>query len=168
MIVRRVKYMNLSIFCFWPRRRQQLFFRLFKIVPGIFLPPSRWFQDFKFSIQKSSNKGRKHLQSKTKGFFAWNSLIICLWKTFVITKEQHNKDLWVCLDITTKTLQLYNLLDIQEVESSTSQRHSKQDQGQRANNLSSIKTYLWASTCVVIADMTKLSCKTYAMRKGSS
>jgi hypothetical protein len=30
------KYMNLSIICFWPRRRKRVFFRLFKIVPGLF------------------------------------------------------------------------------------------------------------------------------------
>jgi hypothetical protein len=37
------KYMNLSIICFWPRRRQKRFFALFKIVPGFFSKKSLYF-----------------------------------------------------------------------------------------------------------------------------
>jgi hypothetical protein len=37
------KYMNLSIFCFWPRRRQRVFSGFFKIVPGFFLKKSLYF-----------------------------------------------------------------------------------------------------------------------------
>jgi hypothetical protein len=37
------KYMNLSIFCFWPRRRQRVFSGFFKIVPGLFSKKSFYF-----------------------------------------------------------------------------------------------------------------------------
>ena len=37
------KYMNLSIFCFWPRRRQKYISGFFKIVPGLFSKKSLYF-----------------------------------------------------------------------------------------------------------------------------
>ena len=55
------KYMNLSIICFWPRRRLCMFFRLFKIVPGFFSKKIFLFFTPKnnlFFLQKPKGKAR--------------------------------------------------------------------------------------------------------------
>jgi hypothetical protein len=41
------KFMNLSIFCFWPRRRICMYFALSKIVPGLFSKKIFYFSTFK-------------------------------------------------------------------------------------------------------------------------